>query len=168
MGADLCLAWAPLPRLADGKPAWLNVYNADLHETQPTPWADRVLARIHANIDALTDGELNEIVDAQGLEMEYALEGPVLEAWDAMEDSDEKDREGDRLMREHVRKELHRIVDHYLKDDNLGRDTGMGVVGEQPFIITGGMSWGDSPTDSFDDINLLSAAQQVTHFTLEI
>ena len=35
------------------------------------------------------------------------------------------------------------------------RDTGTLVIHRQEYIVTGGLSWGDSPTDSFEDVMLL-------------
>ena len=36
------------------------------------------------------------------------------------------------------------------------RDKGMYFIGNRWALITGGMSWGDDPTDSFEHVNLLA------------
>lgn len=55
---------------------------------------------------------------------------------------------------EEARDYIRYAIDAILAGDEPN-DTGTLWINHQEYIVTGGMSWGDGPTESFDDIWLL-------------
>lgn len=158
MGADLIMTWALMPTLPDGSPVIINEYIAAEHRFQRTPEGERALAQMHANVNALDGTELAALFGDE--DAEFILEEEDLEKIKAGTLTEEA-----ALLAE-AKRRLHIIIGLYLGQDGLGRDVDYVVIGTQPALITGGMSWGDVPTDSFDDINLLGASD-VGNFVLE-
>lgn len=58
---------------------------------------------------------------------------------------------------EECRERIGYAIDAILAGD-APRDTGSLFIDNRWHIVTGGMSWGDAPTDSFDEICLLDTA----------
>ena len=56
-----------------------------------------------------------------------------------------------------ARQDLWDIIDETIVDiSSMPRDVTYCKVGKRWALITGGMSWGDSPSDSYDAVNLIS------------
>lgn len=159
MGADLLLTWALMPTMPDGSPVNFDVYIAKEQRFQRTPEGERALAQMHANVDALTE---EKVVDIFGdMEAEWLLEPGDLDKIAAGTVTE------DAALLALAKEKLHILINLYLGgSEGLGRDVEYVVVGPQPALMTGGMSWGDSPTESWDDISMLGASG-VGNFVLE-
>jgi hypothetical protein len=166
MGADLILTYCPTPKHADGTALYFNTHDAETRTSRTTPEGERALAQIRANIDALTAKKALEVAYAVGWDApEYVLSMEDMKKLEEAEDAGQDIWED--LLVAHVRRALHKAVSEYLGDPKAWfRDVVFMVVGDQPALFTGGMSWGDDPTESYEDICLLSASG-VTDFTLE-
>ena len=82
-------------------------------------------------VAALTDTELEDIADDMG--------------------------EHDNDLR-HARQRLHQAGRTLLTANRSIQWLPHGIAGGQPVYVTGGMSWGDTPTDSWDDIRWVAIA----------
>lgn len=151
MGADLILTHAVLPHLPDGRPAFLAEYDAKTAKATPAPYAEAMRAQIHARVNAADGDTLLAIMEN--------LFYPFREEEDTT----------DAAIITEGRERLHKIVDEYVFSDGEDRlrDITFLVVGDRLAIFTGGMSWGDTPSDSYDDISLLGDSR-VTDFELEL
>jgi len=111
------------------------------------------------DIDAYKNAYLeaiNKLSDAQAMDLYVELHGEGPE-----EDGDENPtRTQQWLPYEVVRQSFRDLVD-ILSDEP--RDCGYYKVGNRWSFITGGVSWGDSPSDSFDDVNILSSIWWAVH-----
>jgi hypothetical protein len=106
----------------------------------------QTIARIKERIDALSDERLNDVM--------------VHMAYEEMEDEDE---DWQKWMRERLHQAVDSVLDGFSDDSDNGPTrelTALEFGGEDGlrFIVTGGMSMGDSPTEVFDDVLMLDVA----------
>lgn len=128
MGADFLCAWTDAPR-AEGRP-WLT----------PDDW-DAVKPQIDARIEAVLDDEhhLSELID-----WTYCA---------AMEDPPEDDEASMATARERARSQLAEwCKDVFYVCTEGSRDASSITIDGRTVLVTGGMSWGDTPTDCFDAV----------------
>jgi len=89
-------------------------------------------------IDTMTEVELNEVA-----ELRYGF---------PLED------DADGMTTEDVREEI-RLAFRAIADDDWRRDVVTLTFGDDSYYVTGGMSWGDSPTEAFGMIELIAASR---------
>lgn len=126
MGADLMLIYAPVPRL-EGEEVTV-IWDRAGTDLTLTPRGAVIRQEVQARIAALSDEQIDAAVaDCTG--------GDV-----------------DDLGVTDIREYLLKCFD----DVSLGgRDVSVMQVEGRKFYFTGGMSWGDDPTDSFQQVGLL-------------
>lgn len=99
---------------------------------------------------------INMLTDEQALEIYEEVHGDVPdETYD-----DNPPRTQRWLPAEIARKTYRELVD--IISSNY-RDVGLYKVGDRWALISGGMSWGDSPTDSWQDVQTLSNIWYLVH-----
>lgn len=99
---------------------------------------------------------INSLSDEQALNLYGEAHGEVPE-----ETHDENPTRTQAWLPAKVARESFRPLVDYIDADY--RDCGLYKVGGRWALITGGMSWGDSPSDSFDDVNILSSIWWAVH-----
>ncbi len=83
--------------------------------------------------------------------------------WDTLDDPDFFDSfidEDDQETFQEDPKALREFLLGHLDEmfDTNRRDIGYGMAGDHNILLTGGMSWGDSPTEVFDSFNIVVTA----------
>lgn len=146
MGADLMLTYVPVPQWRWYEPAQVaglnrvkskevvNIWDWAKQEVgKPLPLTEEgalIRAAVQARIAALTDEQITDAwADATGGDVEDMTEDP--------------------------RAYLLECFDAVTIG---GRDIALMRVEDRQYYFTGGMSWGDNPTDAYDKVNLLGCA----------
>ena len=132
MGADLLITMAPMP-LGPAEIQWkeaIEEWNKHYHKVLDSISAEDLLA-IHDDRYGDVPGVPDEDLPERALIQVQAGE---------------------------AKKKFAEIIDEYLSWDVTGyRDCDWYYVNGGWVLITGGMSWGDDPSDSFSDVGVLTA-----------
>ena len=85
-----------------------------------------------------------------------------LRSWDDLDSPETMENELDPDLVDHYRNDpkslREMILEHLDQIDDESREVGYGEIGNWGFLVTGGLSWGDVPTDVFDSFNIVNAA----------
>jgi len=136
MGADLILSFVDV---SEPKEKWLNILGE---------WDDGNVDRFvtDSGNDYIIDDIIENIVDNLDL--------------DGVDDDDPR-RDDDTVMVQARQKLVERIVDaiNLVYDSRVTyvRDVRKVILDGKPWVVTGGLSWGDDPTDDFADFMLAEA-----------
>lgn len=113
--------------------------------------ADLILAHIWTT---KSDAELDWDAGLRSIE---TLKYDEVEDPENFEDYPDDDPDDDVFMEKYIRPQMledwEEFKNLWAVPVNLGRDVDLCTFGPVRVLITGGMSWGDSPTDTFDTLN---------------
>lgn len=138
MGAEMFIAVAAAPHFVKTEHAIAATITPE------------VLAQIgRSRIGALTDDALNRVLENVTLDLagnaDLVDERSIMaDGWDALEATES--------MRVRVRASLNDF--HAAPRDGYPRDTTRLTIDGRPYLASGGLSWGDIPTDSYEVILL--------------
>jgi hypothetical protein len=146
MGADLVLAYSRAPHYAgppDGNDQVIPEKDS-FHLGEVT----------NQRIQALDDSVLDELIGSYLLDEEYYdsladdPDGGAMQKFDDLPEEEQR-----RRVHEYARKRLLDAVEDYVV--GYRRDVAAIWVDGRHYLFTGGMSWGDQPTDAFDYIGMV-------------
>ena len=126
------------------------------------PWPQQitpeVIQRLHEKVDMIGDDIVNYIS-----EWIYPLD-------QATEFQDLEEQLGDDgltdayLEREAAKLILHKVVDRFVPKAHTFRDTHLYQLNGVSYMISGGMSYGDAPTESYRELEWLNASGIMDEF----
>jgi hypothetical protein len=160
VGADLILTWAPWPRYDDNTSVEFHYYDAELRKFLPTGDHQRVVELLKQRANDLTVEACMTFIDQRGLDVEDVLADaePRTEPTIAMHSgqavhvlggTDQVDQQDQEAAADAVRIRVCQAID-YIFTNPYNRGLTVLKPETRPFMFTGGMSHGDTPTDEYD------------------
>ena len=153
MGRDMLIAFTPAPVLDDEASEEAKRQNQlDADEGARTGtldgvmWARRriqlaIVGRIAPVLEKLSDRELNELGESN-----------LGWGWDELYDEDENETQGREGSVRILSQAAEEAVVHVIGEN---REVMGAVIQGRRYLLSGGPSWGDSPTQAYDDIWLI-------------